>query len=224
MVRRRTSYTVVRALEEARYGPHGLLNLRESMPTEEQARSRAEAWLRHKRVTMSDKSNAMRHAHDIWQRLFAQVSAEYPDIEANHLYVDALAMQMVRNPAQFEVVVTNNMFGDIVTDLGAALQGGLGMAGSANLHPGHTSMFEPVHGSAPKYAGKDVSNPMGAILTAAMMLDHVGEEEAARAIETSVVACLEAEECTQDVGGKMGTAATGDAVARRLREVARVAR
>ena len=177
-----------------------------------------------KRVTMSDKSNAMRHAHDIWQRLFAQISAEYPDIEANHLYVDALTMQMVKNPAQFEVVVTNNMFGDIVTDLGAALQGGLGMAGSANLHPGQTSMFEPVHGSAPKYAGKDVSNPMGAILTAAMMLEHVGEASAARAVEEAVVACLEAGECTLDVGGKLGTAATGDAVARRLREVARVAR
>ena len=170
-----------------------------------------------RKVTMADKSNALRHGHDIWQRLFAEVAAEYTDLTANHLYVDALAMQMVKNPAQFDVVVTNNMFGDIVTDLGAALQGGLGMAASANLHPGQTSMFEPVHGSAPKYAGKDVSNPMGAILTAAMMLDHVGLAEAAASIEASVVACLEAGECTQDVGGKLGTAATGDAVARRLR-------
>ena len=108
-------------------------------------------------------------------------------------------------------------FGDIVTDLGAALQGGLGMAASANLHPGQTSMFEPVHGSAPKYAGKDVSNPMGAILTAGMMLEHVGLPEAAGAVEAAVVACLEAGECTQDVGGRLGTAATGDAVASRLR-------
>jgi len=177
-----------------------------------------------KRVTMSDKSNALRHAHDIWQRLFAEVAADFPEIETNHLYVDALTMQMVRNPAQFDVIVTNNMFGDIVTDLGAALQGGLGMAGSANVHPGQTSMFEPVHGSAPKYAGKDVSNPMGAILTAAMMLEHVGEADAAQAMEGAVVACLEARECTQDVGGKLGTAATGDAVAARLREVPRVAR
>jgi 3-isopropylmalate dehydrogenase len=169
-----------------------------------------------RKVTMSDKSNALRHAHDIWQRLFAEVGAEYPEIERNHLYVDALTMQMVKNPAQFEVIVTNNMFGDIVTDLGAALQGGLGMAASANLHPGETSMFEPVHGSAPKYAGKDVSNPMGAILTAGMMLEHVGLPEAAVGIEAAVVACLASGACTQDVGGTLGTAATGDAVASRL--------
>jgi 3-isopropylmalate dehydrogenase len=169
-----------------------------------------------RKVTMSDKSNALRHAHDIWQRLFAEIALEYPEIETNHLYVDALTMQMVKNPGQFEVVVTNNMFGDIVTDLGAALQGGLGMAASANLHPGQTSMFEPVHGSAPKYAGKDVSNPMGAILTAGMMLEHVGVPDAEAAIEAAVVACLQAGECTQDVGGRLGTAATGDAIARRL--------
>ena len=170
-----------------------------------------------KRVTMADKSNVLIHAHDLWQRVFKVVAAEYPAIESNHLYVDNMTLQMVRNPAQFEVIVTTNMFGDIVTDLGAALQGGLGMAASGNLHPGKTSMFEPVHGSAPKYAGTDTANPFGAILTAAMMLEHTGLPEPARAIEASVVACLAAMECTADVGGPLGTRAAADAVVRRLR-------
>jgi 3-isopropylmalate dehydrogenase len=168
------------------------------------------------RVTMSDKSNALRFGHDLWQRVFTEVSGEYDDIEAEHLYVDALSMQLVKNPGRFEVIVTCNMFGDIVTDLGAQLQGGLGMAGSGNLHPGRTSMFEPVHGSAPKYAGTDRSNPFAAILTAGMMLEHVGHQEQAQRIERAVRGCLDAGECTRDVGGKLGTAASGDAVVRRL--------
>lgn len=173
-----------------------------------------------KKVTMSDKSNALRHAHDIWQRVFAEVAAEYPAIRANHLYVDALTMQLIKDPRQFEVIVTCNMFGDIVTDLGAALQGGLGMAASGNLYPGKTSMFEPVHGSAPKYAGTDTANPFGAILTAGMMLEHTGLPEAARAIEGAVVAALEARECTADVGGSLGARAAADAIVRRLRKAA----
>jgi len=168
------------------------------------------------KVTMSDKSNALRHAHDIWQRVFAEVAAEHPSIQSNHLYVDALTMQLIKDPRQFEVIVTCNMFGDIVTDLGAALQGGLGMAASGNVHPGRTSMFEPVHGSAPKYAGTDTANPFGAILTAGMMLEHTGEPAAAKAIESAVVACLDAKECTADVGGALGAAAAADAVVRRL--------
>lgn len=166
-----------------------------------------------KSVTMSDKSNVLRYGHDLWQRVFAEVAGRYPTIESNHLYVDALTMQMVKNPAQFDVIVTCNMFGDIVTDLGAQLQGGLGMAASGNIHPGRTSMFEPVHGSAPKYAGKDTANPLGAILTAQMMLDHLGHTGAAGAIEISVVAAVEKGRCTADVGGSLGTSATGDAVA-----------
>ena len=169
-----------------------------------------------KKVTMADKSNALRFGHDLWQRAFAEISSEYPEIESNHLYIDALAMQMIRAPRQFEVIVTCNMFGDIITDLGAALQGGLGMAASGNLRLAGSSMFEPVHGSAPKYAGKNVANPFGAILTAAMMLEHTGLVDAARSIESAVVACLEARECTADVGGSLGTAATGDAVVRRV--------
>jgi 3-isopropylmalate dehydrogenase len=168
------------------------------------------------KVTMSDKSNALRYAHDIWQRVFAEVAAEYPGIQSNHLYVDALTMQLIKDPRQFEVIVTCNMFGDIVTDLGAALQGGLGMAASGNLHPGKTSMFEPVHGSAPKYAGTDSANPFGAILTAAMMLEHTGLADAAKAIEAAVVSCLEAKECTADVGGCLGARAASDAVVRRI--------
>ena len=169
------------------------------------------------KVTMSDKSNVLRFGHDLWQRVFAEVSAEYPDIEANHLYVDALTMQMIKDPRQFEVIVTCNMFGDIITDLGAQLQGGLGMAASGNIHPGKTSMFEPVHGSAPKYAGKDSANPIGAILTAQMMLEHLGAGEAAFAIEESVVRVIEDGRCTADVGGTLGTSATGDAIASGLR-------
>jgi 3-isopropylmalate dehydrogenase len=169
-------------------------------------------------VTMSDKSNVLRYGHDLWQRVFAEVADEYSDIESWHLYVDALAMQLIKNPAQFEVIVTCNMFGDIITDLGAQLQGGLGMAASGNIKPGATSMFEPVHGSAPKYAGKDHANPFAAILTAAMMLEHTGLPEAAARIERAVVACLEAGETTTDVGGSLGSAATGDAVARRVAE------
>jgi len=168
------------------------------------------------KVCMSDKSNAMRFVGDLWQRAFREVAAEFPGIEATHLYVDALVMQMVKDPRQFEVIVTNNMFGDITTDLGAALQGGLGMAASGNIHPGRVSMFEPVHGSAPKYAGTGKANPFGAILAAALMLEHLGLADGARAVEQAVVACLEAKECTADVGGGLTTGQAGDAVASRL--------
>jgi 3-isopropylmalate dehydrogenase len=171
-----------------------------------------------RKVTMSDKSNALRFGHDLWQRVFAEVAAEYPGIESNHLYVDALTMQMVKNPTQFDVIVTCNMFGDIVTDLGAQLQGGLGMAASGNIKPGATSMFEPVHGSAPKYAGMNRANPFAAILTAAMMLDHCGLEPAASRVEQAVIACLGAGETTVDMGGALGTSQVGDAVARRVLE------
>jgi len=167
-------------------------------------------------VTMSDKSNALRFGHDLWQRAFAEVALDYPEIEPRHLYIDALAMQLIKDPRRFDVIVTCNMFGDIVTDLGAALQGGLGMAASGNINPAGTSMFEPVHGSAPKYAGLDRANPFAAILTAAMMLAHCGAAAAAQRIERAVGECLEAAECTADLGGRLGTAAAGDAVTRRL--------
>ena len=169
------------------------------------------------KVVMSDKSNAMRFVGDLWQRTFADVSREYPGIAASHLYVDALCLQLVKDPRAFDVVVTNNMFGDIVTDLGAALQGGLGMAASGNLHPGRISMFEPVHGSAPKYAGTGKANPFGAILTVALMLEHLGSAAEARAVEAAVQACVKAGKCTGDVGGQLTTSQAGDAVCEQLK-------
>ena len=169
-----------------------------------------------KSVCMSDKNNVMRFGGDLWLRTFEEVAKEYPDIEHFHMYVDALAMQMVRAPEMFDVIVTNNMFGDIVTDLGAALQGGLGVAASGNIHPGRVSLFEPIHGSAPKYAGKDVANPIGAILTAAMMLEYLGSQAEAEMIERAVVAAIEAGETTHDLGGTLGTKAAGEAIEKRL--------
>ena len=170
-----------------------------------------------KRVVMSDKSNAMRFVGDLWQRAFTEVAREYPGIEASHLYIDALCMQMIKDPRQFDVIVTNNMFGDIATDLGAALQGGLGMAASGNIHPGKTSMFEPVHGSAPKYAGTGKANPFGAILTAGLMLGYLGKKAEAEAVEAAVAACVREGKATADVGGSLSTSAAGDAVCERLR-------
>src|SRR6476619_5619075 len=169
-----------------------------------------------KSACMSDKNNVMRFSGDLWVRTFEEVASEYPGIEHFHMFVDALTMQMVRAPEMFEVIVTNNMFGDIVTDLGAALQGGLGMAASGNIHPGRVSLFEPIHGSAPKYAGKDVANPIGAILTAAMMLEYLGHSAESDIIERAVIAAIDANETTHDLGGTLGTKAAGEAVIQRL--------
>ncbi len=179
----------------------------------EYARSQAR-----KRVTMSDKSNVLTYGHDLWQRTFKEVAAGYPEIEANHLYVDVLAMWMVLDPARFDVIVTNNLFGDIVTDLGAALQGGLGMAASGNIHPGRVSLFEPVHGSAPQFAGKNISNPVAAVLTAGMMLDYLGFKEAAARVERAVEKSVVRGETTKDIGGELSTTEAGDAIRKYLRE------
>jgi len=170
----------------------------------------------HKRreVLMADKSNVMRYGHDLWQRAFAEIAAEFPQIQSRHMFVDALTMQMVKHPESLDVIVTNNMFGDIITDLGAALQGGLGVAGSANLHPGQTSMFEPVHGSAPKYAGTGKANPVGAILSASLMLDYLGHAEAASTIEDAVARSMREGQSTPDLGGTLTTSQVGDLLAR----------
>ena len=168
-----------------------------------------------KQVLMADKANVLTHAHGLWQRVFKEVSGEYPQITAQHMYVDALCLQMVRDPRQFDVIVTNNMFGDIVTDLAAALQGGLGMAASGNIHPGKTSMFEPVHGSAPPIAGRNIANPFGAILTAAMMLGHLGLVAEAARIEGAVLEAVRQKKTTQDIGGTLGTREAGEWVAGR---------
>jgi 3-isopropylmalate dehydrogenase len=141
------------------------------------------------RVTLVDKANAVR-PHDVWTRAFAHVADEYPDVEPDHAYVDACCMWMVKNPDWFDVIVTTNMFGDIITDLGAMLQGGMGIAASGNIHPGRTSMFEPIHGSAPKYAGKNVACPLGAISATGMMLDFLGETAAAERVDDAVAELL----------------------------------
>jgi len=169
-----------------------------------------------RRVLMCDKSNAMTHAGGLWQRVFKEVAVDHPQIETQHMYVDALAMQMVRDPRGFDVIVTNNMFGDIITDLAAGLQGGLGMAASGNLHPGKTSMFEPVHGSAPPIAGKNIANPFGAILTAAMMLAHLGMKAEAEKIEAAVLEAVQQKKTTADIGGTLGTREAGEWVAQSI--------
>jgi 3-isopropylmalate dehydrogenase len=168
------------------------------------------------RVCMADKSNAMQQGHALWQRVFREVAAEYPGIQATHYYIDALAMYMVLDPAQFQVIVTNNLFGDIVTDLGATFQGGLGMAASGNIHPGRTSMFEPVHGSAPKFAGKNIANPIGAISSAALMLETAGLAQEAAAIDAAVLKAVKENQVTPDIGGKLGTREAGDFIVHQL--------
>ena len=143
-----------------------------------------------RKVTLCDKANVLIYAHDLWTRAFAEVGAEYSDIEKDHAFVDATCMWMVKNPEWFDVIVTCNMFGDIITDLGAMVQGGMGIAASGNLNPEGVSMFEPIHGSAPKYTGKNVINPLAAISAAQMMLDHLGEEKAARSVEKAIIDAL----------------------------------
>src|SRR6476646_6132189 len=170
-----------------------------------------------RRVCMADKSNAMTQGHALWQRVFRELAPRYPGIEPRHLYIDALVLLMVQNPAQFDVIVTNNLFGDIITDLGAALQGGLGLAASGNLHPGKASMFEPVHGSAPPLAGKNVANPMGAIRSAALMLDYLGLKSEASAVEAAVADAVTSGNGTKEIGGSLGTRETGDYIARSIR-------
>lgn len=174
----------------------------------ELARARAAASNRAPKVTLVDKANAIR-AHDLWQRACAEVGAEYPEIERDHAYVDAACMWMIKNPEWFDVIVAPNLFGDIITDLGAVLQGGLGIAASGNIHPGQTSMFEPIHGSAPKYAGQDAACPLGAIMALAMMLDHIGEKSAALLIERAVRELLISRRIPSVQAGAMRTSAMG---------------
>jgi 3-isopropylmalate dehydrogenase len=166
-----------------------------------------------KKVLVADKSNVMTYAGGLWQRVFEQVAEEYPAIERQHMFVDALCLHIVRDPRQFEVIVTNNMFGDIITDLAAALQGGLGMAASGNIHPGRTSLFEPVHGSAPPFAGKNIANPVGGILSAALLLEFLGLTTEAEHINNAVLESVRQKKITQDIGGTLGTREVGDWIA-----------
>ena len=168
-----------------------------------------------RRVCMSDKSNAMTFAHDLWQRVFKQVRQEYPEIDSRHLYIDSLAMEVVRDPRQFDVIVTCNLFGDIISDLGAQLAGGLGLAPSGNIHPGRTSLFEPVHGSAPNIAGKGIANPFGSILTSAMMLDFLGWTSEGDQLRAAVRSALQENIVTPDLGGDKKTVEVGEWIAER---------
>ncbi|MEM9073433.1 MAG: isocitrate/isopropylmalate family dehydrogenase, partial [Myxococcota bacterium] len=169
-----------------------------------------------KTVHMADKHNAMKHAHELWIRCFREVADEYPGIEAKHVFVDAMCLFMVQDPSQFEVVVSCNLFGDIITDLGAALQGGMGMAASGNVSPGKVSMFEPVHGSAPPLTGKDVANPLATVLTVGMMLTHLGFEGEEARLTDLVRQAIDSGNCTKEVGGTLGTRATGDWIVSQL--------
>jgi 3-isopropylmalate dehydrogenase len=176
----------------------------------------ARARNKQKKVMLIDKANAMR-AHDLWTRTFADVAREYPDIETDHAYVDAACMWMIKNPEWFDVAVTTNMFGDILTDLGAVLQGGLGIAASANIHPGKKALFEPIHGSAPKYAGQNTASPVAAIMAGSMLLDYLGLKEAAQAVEGTVVSLLRAGRIKGVTSGLHKCTEVGDLVASELR-------
>ncbi len=169
------------------------------------------------RLTLVDKSNAIR-PHDIWTRTFAEVGKAYPEVAQDHAYVDACTMWMIKNPEWFDVIVTTNLFGDIITDLGAMLQGGMGLAASGNIHPGKTSMFEPIHGSAPKYAGQNAASPLGAILAVGMMLDYLGQGPGARRIERAVSHLLASRAIpSADARSGLSTSQVGDLVADHVR-------
>jgi 3-isopropylmalate dehydrogenase len=172
-----------------------------------------------KRLTLCGKSNVLLYEADLWNRVFEEVHRAYPDIETNYMHVDALCMWMIKNPENFDVIVTNNLFGDIITDIGAIIQGGLGIAAGGNIHPGKTSMFEPMGGSAPKYKSQNKINPMAAIAAAHMMIDHLGEEGGAKILLDAMKAVLK-DHLNSLEAGKMGygTKEVGDLVARYIEQ------
>jgi len=173
-----------------------------------------------KRVTSVDKANVLTHVYGLWREVFEKIARDYPDIGTEYAFVDAITMWFLKNPEWYQVVVTPNMFGDIITDLAAMIQGGLGMAPGGNINPDGVSMFEPIHGSAPKYAGKSVANPMAAILAGALMLDTIGEEDAGKRVENAVIKVLrEGKALPRDLGGTASTSEVGDAVAKKVMEV-----
>lgn len=164
------------------------------------------------KLTLCDKSNVLTYSHNLWLRVFEELKSEYSEVETNHYYVDAITMKMVRNPEIFDVIVTCNMFGDIITDLGAEIQGGMGLAASGNINPETVSMFEPVHGSAPDIAGKGLANPIAAILAAAMMLEYFGKEELAKEIEEAIKEAIDKNLVTKDMNGLLTTSEMGDEI------------
>jgi 3-isopropylmalate dehydrogenase len=169
---------------------------------------------REKKLTLCDKSNVLTFGHDLWQRVFKEVGEDFPDITMDHAYVDATCMWMVKNPEWFDVIVTTNMFGDIITDLGAMIQGGMGIAASGNINPEGVSMFEPIHGSAPKYAGTNKANPLAAICAMGMLLEYTGHAKAAARIETAISDTLAAGKIPDLSAGKCPpTSEIGDMIA-----------
>ncbi len=168
-----------------------------------------------KKLTLCGKTNVLTYAFDMWERTFNEVAKEYPDVKTDYAHVDATTMWFVKNPEWFDVIVTDNMFGDIITDLGAMIQGGMGIAAGGNLNPEGTSMFEPIGGSAPKYTGKNVINPMAAICAGGMLLEFIGEKEAGKAIEGAVIKALSTGKIKSLAAGKMGMSTTeaGDFIA-----------
>lgn len=163
-------------------------------------------------LTLCDKSNVLTYAHDLWQRTFEELSKEYPQVKTDHYFIDAITMKMVRNPEIFDVIVTSNMFGDIITDLGAELQGGMGLAASGNINPAGVSMFEPVHGSAPDIAGKNIANPLAAFLAVGMLLKYLGQPQLSNLIDAALNVVLEENRITLDMGGDLSTDEVGDYV------------
>jgi len=174
---------------------------------------------RMKKLTLCGKTNVLTYAFDLWERVFYEVGEEYPDIEKDYAHVDAVCMWMIKNPDRFDVVVTDNMFGDIITDLGAMLQGGMGIAAGGNINPQGTAMFEPIGGSAPKYAGKNIINPLAAVMAAQMMLHHLGETAAATRVENAVISTIQAHLKSMEAGRMgIGTREIGDLIAAGIRE------
>jgi 3-isopropylmalate dehydrogenase len=158
------------------------------------------------RIHLADKHNALPAGHGLWHRVFQEVADDHPDVEAHHLFVDTLCARLVQDPGAFRVIVTTNLLGDIVSDLAAALEGGLGLAPSASVHPGRgLALFEPVHGSAPDLAGRDLANPLAMVRTVGMMLGHLGWPDERDLLEQTCRAAIEARQCTPDVGGELGT-------------------
>ncbi|AJF61681.1 Isocitrate/isopropylmalate dehydrogenase family protein [archaeon GW2011_AR15] len=169
-----------------------------------------------RKVTVVHKANVLRETCGLFRKVALEIAKEYPAIEMQEMLVDACAMQLIKNPGQFEIIVTTNMFGDILSDEASMLVGGLGLAYSGNIGK-EKAVFEPVHGSAPKYAGKNVANPAAAILAAKLMLEFLGEDEAAKKVGDAVMSAIEEGDVTQDLGGKLTTEQAGDAVARRIK-------
>ena len=171
-----------------------------------------------KKLTLCGKTNVLTYAFDLWERAFHELGPEYPEVKRDYAHVDAITMWMVKNPEWFDVIVTDNLFGDIITDLGAMIQGGMGIAAGGNIHPGKVSMFEPIGGSAPKYTGQGVINPLAQICAGAMMLDHLGESDAADCIEQAVIKLCGSGKLKSLSAGQMGysTSEVGDMVAENL--------